>query len=184
MVTEALIVETIIKWLIPSICLAILGLITARLIKPWQKGNEKSELEKWEKYAQMSNMHQRLCGKQLEEIKNQYGKIDQEILEKLDTLQKQLDREHQINKEYHNGMDQSLNIVREGVLDAHLINLIYTCENYIQKGYITPNELDHYKQRLNLYYKLGGNGHMDYWDNQINKLPHHNEMTGNIQNSV
>lgn len=42
-------------------------------------------------------------------------------------------------------MEKNIDVMREGILDAHLINLIYTCENYIRRGYITPGELDRYK---------------------------------------
>jgi hypothetical protein len=39
MISWALVLETAVKWLIPAICVAIVGLVTARLIKPFKKGN-------------------------------------------------------------------------------------------------------------------------------------------------
>ena len=65
-----------------------------------------------------------------------------------------------------------MELIQEGVLDAHLQNLIGTCETYIKRGYITATELDAYQSRYNLYKKLGGNGHMEPWDNAIKRLPH------------
>ena len=40
MVSEALILDTILKWLIPTLCVAIVGLITAKIIKPLKKQNK------------------------------------------------------------------------------------------------------------------------------------------------
>jgi len=62
--------------------------------------------------------------------------------------------------------------LRLGVLDAHLQGLVNTCEEYIKRGYITMVELQSYQERLNVYHKLGGNGHMDIWDEKIRALPH------------
>jgi len=39
MISWALIAETALKWLIPTLCVAIVGLITAKIIKPFKKGN-------------------------------------------------------------------------------------------------------------------------------------------------
>ena len=64
-----------------------------------------------------------------------------------------------------------MELIQEGVLDAHLQNLIGTCETYIKRGYITATELDAYQSRYNLYKKLGGNGHMEPWDAKICALP-------------
>jgi len=38
-------------------------------------------------------------------------------------------------------VDKSIDLIQKGVLDAHLQNLIATCEVYIKRGYITPVEL-------------------------------------------
>jgi len=40
MVTWAMVLETAIKWLIPVLCVAIVGLITAHFVKPFRKGND------------------------------------------------------------------------------------------------------------------------------------------------
>ena len=37
MVSWAMVLETAIKWLIPAICVAIVGLITAHFVKPLKK---------------------------------------------------------------------------------------------------------------------------------------------------
>jgi len=64
-----------------------------------------------------------------------------------------------------------MNLIQEGVRDAHLQNLIATCEIYIKRGYITSTELDVYQSRYKLYKELGGNGHMEPWDAKIRALP-------------
>lgn len=122
--------------------------------------------------AQRSHIHQQLCGKQFEQLRDQAEKTDHEIIKKLDYLEQKIEKNQKQTEQYEKQVEAQLNLLREGVLDSHLVNLIQTCENYIRRGYITPDELDRYKQRLILYHKLGGNGHMDYWDDQINKLPH------------
>jgi len=64
-------------------------------------------------------------------------------------------------------------LLQRGVLDLHLQNLIAACKVYIERGYITPIELMQYNERLTLYHNLGGNGHMDVWDERIRALPLH-----------
>jgi len=54
-ITGAFVIETILKWAIPFMCLAIVGLITARLVNPMKKGNEQARLEEWESMAQKSD---------------------------------------------------------------------------------------------------------------------------------
>jgi len=69
------------------------------------------------------------------------------------------------------------NLLRRGVLDLHLHNLIETCKVYIERGYITPIELMQYNERLTLYHSLGGNGHMDVWDERVRALPLHDHAS-------
>jgi len=57
------------------------------------------------------------------------------------------------------------------VQDAHLQNLIATCQVYIKRGYITTAEFETYQARYQLYKDLGGNGHMEPWNAKICALP-------------
>ena len=170
-----MVLETLIKWLIPFMCAGLVSIIVSLVTRPKEdriEGAKMRALQKWEENARKSNVHKEICGKYFDEIKKQSDAMDQQILDKINSLATQLKDFQQESILAREKAAQQLDVVREGVLDAHLTNLIYTCEAYIRKGYITPTELDHYKQRLDLYHKLGGNGHMEYWDAQINKLPH------------
>ena len=62
-------------------------------------------------------------------------------------------------------------MIKQGVQDAHLQNLIATCQVYIKRGYITPAEFETYQGRYKLYKDLGGNGHMEPWNAKICALP-------------
>lgn len=54
MISWALVLETALKWLIPTICVAIVGLITVHFIKPFKKGNEATQQEEWDKHFRAS----------------------------------------------------------------------------------------------------------------------------------
>jgi len=56
-ITGAFVIETLLKWLIPFICLAVVSLITARLINPYKKGNKQERIEEWESLANSSSLH-------------------------------------------------------------------------------------------------------------------------------
>lgn len=180
-VTGTFVIETILKWAIPFICLAIVGLLTARFVNPFQKGTKQQQIEQWETLANNSSLHRQFA-QQLNVIEANYQHLDQEILNKLNQIQEQNKIEREELKTRHGKIDEQLNLLREGVLENHLTNLIYTCQNFIEQGYVTPGELDRYNSGYYLYKKLGGNGHMDYWHDQVMKLPHKNEMSHEISN--
>ena len=106
-----------------------------------------------------------------EKLTKHITEADQKIMEKIDKLSIAIDNQNESNKAYHNQVEKSINLIREGVRDAHLQNLIATCEQYIKRGYITATELDVYQSRYKLYKELGGNGHMEPWDAKIKALP-------------
>lgn len=178
-ITGTFILEILLKWLIPFICLAVVSLITARLVNPYKKGNRQERIEEWENLANSSSLH-KTFERQINLLEKNYQRIDNEIIKRLDAIQEQdkIDREEL--KKHNEQVDTQLSLLREGVLETYLINLIYMAQNFIDQGYITPAELDRYNQGYYLYKKLGGNGHMDYWHAQVMKLPHKNEMTHNI----
>lgn len=180
-VAEGLVLETFIKWIIPFLCVALVSFITYLIARPkkvYKKGAELTALEEWENLARKSDLHEQLCGKHIAKLQANSQAMDQQILNKLEILSNTIEYNKNEAIAERKTLEKNLDVMREGILDAHLINLIYTCENYIRRGYITPGELDRYKQRLDLYHKLGGNGHMNYWDDMINHLPHSDSITG------
>jgi len=46
-ITSAFILETILKWFIPFLCLAIVSFLTMKFVNPFKKGNEQQKLEEW-----------------------------------------------------------------------------------------------------------------------------------------
>ena len=176
MVTWAMVLETAIKWLIPVLCVAIVGLITAHLVKPLQKGTEAKQQEEWDKHFKASSEPKIMGDKELatvkKELKDTVHGADQEILKQIKDLSTSINVQNESNKVYHEKVDKSINLIQDGVRDAHLQNLIQTCEGYIKRGYITPTELDVYQSRYKLYKDLGGNGHMEPWDAKVKALPH------------
>ena len=176
MVTWAMVLETAVKWLIPMICVAIVGLVTAHFIKPFKAGNEAARQAEWDLRFASSTKPKEMGDKELnsvrKELESAVAKADSKIIEKLDNLTTSIDQSNKDMATYHDKVDTSMKLIQEGVQDAHLQNLIGTCEQYIKRGYITATELDAYQGRYNLYKKLGGNGHMEPWDKAIKALPH------------
>ena len=176
MVSWALVLETAIKWLIPAICVAIVGLVTAHFIKPFKKGNEAKQQEDWDKHFNASQEPKKMGDKELaslkKELKEAVNEADQEILKQIKDLSTNINTQNENNKIYQSKVDKSISLIQEGVRDAHLQNLIATCEEYIKRGYITSTELDVYQSRYKLYKDLGGNGHMEPWDAKVKALPH------------
>ena len=173
-VTGAFVIETILKWAIPFICLAIVGLITARLVNPIKKGNEQARLEEWEDMARKSDLHEELCGKHLQAFQKESEAMDHKILTKLDQMDQAWKNDIACLQESSERNSHDIDIVRQGVLDAHLQNLIQTSNEFIEKGFVTHAELMLYNARLAIYHRLGGNGHMDSWDERVKALPVHN----------
>lgn len=168
-ITGEVILELILKWLVPFVCVALAGYIGTRI----KKGNKSIRKEEWEAIAKESNVHEQICGKHFEAIQKESKEMDDKILDALKDFKKEFDKVHLDAEENRKELRKDLDVVRKGVLDAHLQNLIATCKVYIQRGYITPSELEAYNERLNTYHALGGNGHMGPWDARIQSLPCH-----------
>ena len=107
--------------------------------------------------------------KKFEQAQSKNKEIDDQILLAVTDLQKSI---AEIRVEMKDDRaDRQL--TKSGILDLHLQNLIQACKVYIERGYITPIELMQYNERMTLYHNLGGNGHMDVWDERIRALPLH-----------
>lgn len=188
MISWALVLETAVKWLIPAICVAIVGLITARLIKPFKKGNAAQQQEEWDEHFKASREPKIMGDKELKIVKKELTDAvttaDKEILKEINELSTNITQQNESNKLYHTKVDKSIALIQDGVRDAHLQNLIATCEGYIKRGYITPTELDVYQSRYKLYKDLGGNGHMEPWDAKVKALPNEPPKATPIVNAI
>ena len=164
--------ETLIKWGIPFLCSGIVAFVAYKFAQPKQdieEGRKARKLKEWEENAGKSKILESLCGKMLEAVKRESDVMDNKILDKLDDMSGEI---KSIDKKLEK-TDQNLDNVRQGVLDGHLRRLQQSCEIYLKRGYITPDELKDYNSRLEIYHNLGGNGHMDIWNQKIIELPCH-----------
>lgn len=96
----------------------------------------------------------------LDAVKKESDVMDNKILDKLNDVVGEI---KSIDKRLEK-TNENLDSVRQGVLDGHLRRLVSSCEIYLKRGYITPDELKDYNSRLEIYHNLGGNGHMTIWN--------------------
>lgn len=184
MVTWTLVLETLVKWGIPVIAAALIGFIVKKVIDPnkqdRQAGRKARKQREWDDMARESEVMNEKCAcqvktmseaidKKFEQAEAASNRVDNEILLAVKDLQlsvKEIREDMAENK-------RDAKLLQKGVLDLHLQNLITACKVYIERGYITPIELMQYNERLTLYHNLGGNGHMDVWDERVRALPLH-----------
>lgn len=86
MVTWAMVLETAIKWLIPMICVAIVGLVTAHFVKPFKKGNAAARQEEWDQHFIASQEPRKMGDTELNNLKEELNKSDKQILDKIGEL--------------------------------------------------------------------------------------------------
>ena len=168
------ILELAIKWAVPFLLAGLVSWIVAKAARPKEDlsvGAHQRLLKQWEELAKESNVHEQLCGQNFEKIRKESETMDKQILDKLEQLNTSLDDVKTTMDKNRKASKHEIDVVRQGVLDAHLQNLIASCRQFIKKGYITPAELIQYNERLAIYHRLGGNGHMDPWDERIKALP-------------
>jgi len=96
MVTWAMVLETAIKWLIPVICVAIVGLITAHIIKPYKAGNAAKQQEEWDAHFAASNKPREMCDRELQstktELRTTLTDADTQILEQIKTISSNIEK--------------------------------------------------------------------------------------------
>lgn len=183
-ITWALVLETLIKWGIPVIAAGIIAFIVKHVIDPSkrdrQAGANSRKQKEWDDRARVSQVMNEKCECQIRTMEEAIDKkfeqaqaankaVDDEILIAVKDLQKSV---AEIRAEMKDDR-QDRKLTKSGILDLHLQNLIQACKVYIERGYITPIELMQYNERMTLYHNLGGNGHMDVWDERIRALPLH-----------
>lgn len=184
MISQTLILDTIVKWLIPVVCAGLLAWFVAHLFKPFKAGSQLKDQQDWDKNYKDSEEPKKVMQQVKEDLEEITNKADQAIINKIDNLNKEILDQKAKSKQYHDQVDESMKLITDGVRDAHLQNLISTCETYIRRGYITSTELDVYQSRYNLYKKLGGNGHMEPWDAKIKALPNEPLKQTKIQTNI
>lgn len=183
-ITWALVLETLVKWGIPVIAAGIIAFIVKHVIDPSkrdrQAGANSRKQKEWDDRARASQVMEEKCSceihvmeeaidKKFEQAQAANKAVDDEILIAVKDLQKSI---AEIRTEMQEDRTDR-KLTKSGILDLHLHSLIQTCKIYIERGYITPIELMQYNERMTLYHNLGGNGHMDVWDERIRALPLH-----------
>lgn len=171
MVTWALVLETIVKWLIPVVCAGLLAVFIAHLVKPFKAGTQVQQQQTWDANLLASTVAQEQLNGLEKKIVNASKEEDEKILKEIKTLGQQMATQQKEMKQFHDSVDKSIDLIQQGVRDAHLQNLINTCQIFIRRGYITPAEFETYQARYNLYKELGGNGHMEPWNAKVCALP-------------
>lgn len=163
--------EYFLKWLIPFLCA---GAFTSFIIPFWNKykiGQKAALQQKWDECAQEfktemasfeanTSKEESRLSRELKELKKLSDDRDAAIESRLIEIQEQL-----IEK-----IDDSTRGVREAVLQSHLRDLLADGKIYIERGYITLEQLTDYENRYQIYKSLGGNGHMDPWIAKIREL--------------
>ena len=168
--------ELALKWAVPFALAALVSLIVAKMAQPKEDlsiGAHQRKLKEWEDFAKESDVHEMLCGQNFNKLREESDLMDNKILTKLDELKVDVDNIKTTVDKNRQETNKNIDAVRQGVLDAHLQNLIASCQKFIKRGFITPTELMQYNERLGIYHRLGGNGHMDPWDERIKALPVH-----------
>ena len=90
MVTWAIVLETAIKWLIPALCVAIVGLVTAHFIKPFKKGTSANRQEEWDAHFEASTKPKAMGDKELGDFKKEVKDADDKILKEIGELTKSI----------------------------------------------------------------------------------------------
>ena len=110
-------------------------------------------------------------------LKEVYGKIDKE--KKVSTqadkeiLNKMVEADNALKAQMTEMKDELMSILeplRQAILSAHFNSLIQKCEEYVLRGWITPEEYDRIELDYKTYKSLGGNGHMDDWMKKVRSL--------------
>lgn len=109
MITWAMVLETAIKWLIPVLCVAIVGLITAHFVKPFKKGNAAAKQEEWDALFDASTHPKTMGDAEWESVKKSLFEVsataDREIIEKIDKLASTIDIQNEQAEKYHEKVD-------------------------------------------------------------------------------
>lgn len=110
-------------------------------------------------------------------LKEVYGKIDKEkkasiqadkeILAAMNTADTAIKNQM---AELKKDLMSILEPLREAILSSHFDTLIQKCEEYVLRGWITPEEYDRIELDYKTYKSLGGNGHMDDWMKKVRSL--------------
>lgn len=72
-----MILETALKWAIPALCVAIIGVITAKIIKPIQKQNAAQEQADWDEHMRQSQVPQTFCDETYAKLRAESDQKDQ-----------------------------------------------------------------------------------------------------------
>lgn len=141
------------KWLVPIVCSGLVALILTPIWNKYHAGDKAEQQRKWDEHAR--------------HMQEQFQTFKSEAEEKDSSLEQQITD----IKDSMTLIAASIESIKSAMLQSHLKSLMIDSKMYIQRGYITVEELDDYNERYLIYKSLGGNGHMTPWAEKIRKLP-------------
>lgn len=119
------------KWLIPFICAGVFGAIIVPIWNRYKRGRKAEQQAQWDTYAQTTK-------NDLDAFKNESRQKDIELEQRITTVQTTL-----LEK-----IEQNTAGIRQAILQSHLRELIIDGKVYLQRQYITLEQLADYEDRF------------------------------------
>lgn len=174
-----LILEKVISWGVPVICLAVVTHLIKPFIKTHKKGQEIEDQEEWDnRSAKMKNdLESRITALEnhhCADASELEGKI-QALENKENTTQLLLEtilREIKNNNtQFHDRLDSLEAKNTDAFIQIYQRDLIVDGKSYLANKMWTPQQKANFKKRYDQYKAWGGNGDIEPWIERLNRLP-------------
>lgn len=174
-----LILEKIISWGVPVICIAVVTYLIKPFLKTHKKGQEIEDQEEWDNHS--SKMKTALEG-QISTLENKHDEDTSDLSKRIQVLENR-DQTTQIlletilaevkgnNTEFQNSFQAMDKKNTEAFVQIYQRDLIVDGKTYINNKKWTPNQKSNFKKRYEQYKAWGGNGDMEPWIEKLNRLP-------------
>ena len=174
-----LILEKVISWGVPVLCVAIVTYLVKPFIKTHKKGQELEEQEEWDNRSakmkddfdsRLSALESHHC-EDTSELENKIKAIEQKEDTTQELLKQILKNIQQNNKEFHDRIDTFEKKNTDAFVQIYQRDLIVDGKTYLNNKKWTPNQKSNFKKRYNQYKAWGGNGDIEPWIEKLNRLP-------------
>lgn len=174
-----LILEKVISWGIPVLCMGIITYLVKPFVKTHKRGQELEEQEEWDnRSAKMKDDFD----KRLEALEKHHCADTSEIENKIQILEnreqttqilleKILKEVQSNNSQFHGRMDLLEQKNTDAFIQIYQRDLIVDGKSYLANKMWTPQQKANFKKRYDQYKAWGGNGDIEPWIERLNRLP-------------